>query len=385
MATEQTKKNSSIRVAAAVLASLIALAAVALVVIRANDSVAESESAADPFFGVVSQTSLTAEEVERMSEGKIGTLRFLLNWPTVDPTAYPDDYDWSAIDTIVSAAARYRIDLLPFIFGTPIWVAQDLDDQDCEESECGLFAPRGDEAMQAWRSFIADLSARYGPDGEFWADNPELEARPIHNWQIWNEQNSETFYQPEPSISGYADLVSAASAELREADPEAKVILGGMFGTPFRGDGPSIIAADYLRGLYELPGFESEFDGVGVHPYAAQLEGVEEQMTLLHDAMVASGDEDGEMWVTEIGWSSEKGDNPLQRGSEGQGELMGEALGYFTSKRAEFNIANVTWFAWRDLAGEPICAWCAEAGMFEAESLDAKPSWETMMAFTGGE
>ncbi len=91
------------------------------------------------------------------------------------------------------------------------------------------------------------------------------------------------------------------------------------------------------------------------------------------------------MWVTEIGWSSEEGKNPLQRGPEGQGELLGDAFGYFTAKRAEYKIENVTWFAWRDLAGEPICAWCAEAGLFEAESLEAKPSWETLMGFTGGE
>ncbi len=385
MATEQTKR-SPIRIAGALASALIVLAAVAIVVLGVNGSAAQGEPAGDPFFGVVSQTPLTGEEVARMSEGRIGTLRFLVNWPSVDPTADPDDYDWSAIDAIVEGAAGSRIDLLPFIFGSPTWVAQDLDDHGCDpDVDCGLYAPRGPEALEAWRTFIADVTARYGPGGEFWAQNPGLEERPIRNWQIWNEQNSKSFYQPEPSVSGFADLVSAASTELREADPEAKVILGGMFGTPFQGEDPSIVAVDYLRELYEQPGFADKFDGVGVHPYAAHIGGVEEQVTLLHDEMVAAGDAEGEMWVTEIGWSSEEGDNPLQRGPEGQGELMGETLGYFMANRAEFNIANVTWFAWRDLAGEPICAWCAEAGLFEAESLTAKPSWDTLMAFTGGE
>ena len=367
-------------------ASLLAVLGAALVIAcGGDDSEPQDEAGRDPFFGVVSQSSLTADEVARMAEGNIGTLRILVNWPSVDPTSAPDDYDWSAIDTVAGQAAAEDIELLPFVFGTPIWVAQDLDHQDCEDAECGLFAPRGPEAIAAWRTFIADFTGRYGPDGAFWKENPELEERPVRNWQIWNEQNSETFYRPKPDISAYADLVSAASAELREADPKAKVILGGMFGTPFQGEGTSIIAADYLRKLYALPGFEEDFDGIGVHPYAAQLAGVEEQVELLHDEIVAASDDDGEMWVTEIGWSSEEGKNPLQRGPEGQGELLGDAFGYFTSKRAEYKIENVTWFAWRDLAGEPICAWCAEAGLFEAESLEAKPSWETLMGFTGGE
>lgn len=385
MDSEQSKR-SRIRIAAILVGGLIALVAVAVVVFGANGSAAQGDAAGDPFFGVASQSALTAEELERMEEGKVGTLRALVNWPSIDPTAEPDDYDWSGIDPIVLEAARHRIDLLPFVFASPNWVAQGLDHHDCDpEVDCGLYAPRGPEAIDAWRTFIADLAARYGPGGEFWEQNPELEERPIRNWQIWNEQNSETFYQPKPSVSGYADLVSAATSELRAVDPEAQVILGGMFGTPFQGEAPSIDATDYLRELYARPGFADEFEGVGVHPYAPQISGVEKQVRLLHDEMLAAGEEEGEMWVTEIGWSSEEGDNPLQRGTEGQSELMGEALGYFITKRAEFNIVNVTWFAWRDLAGAPICAWCAEAGLFEAESLTPKPSWETMMAFTGGE
>ncbi len=179
-------------------------------------------------------------------------------------------------------------------------------------------------------------------------------------------------------------MVSAASSVLREADPAAKVILGGMFGTPFKGEGPSIIAADYLRELYRRPGFADDFDGVGIHPYAAQLAGIEEQVDLLRDEMIAADDGEAEIWITEIGWSSEEGANPLQRGVQGQSDLLGQALGYFTTKRAAYNIENVTWFAWRDLAGEPICAWCAEAGLFDAKALEPKPSWETLMGFTGG-
>ncbi len=61
-----------------------------------------------------------------------------------------------------------------------------------------------------------------------------------------------------------------------------------------------------------------------------------------------------------------------------------EAMNYFRSVRDTYRIANVTWFAWRDLGGEPICDWCAEAGLFEAEELTPKPSSRTLVDYTGG-
>ena len=72
----------------------------------------------------------------------------------------------------------------------------------------------------------------------------------------------------------------------------------------------------------------------------------------MRDEMVEAGDDDGEIWVTEIGWSSGTGENPLERGEQGQAERLAEAIDYFLSVRDDFNIQNVTWFAWRDLAGQ---------------------------------
>ena len=90
------------------------------------------------------------------------------------------------------------------------------------------------------------------------------------------------------------------------------------------------------------------------------------------------------MWVTEVGWSSGNGDNPLERGKQGQASRLREAMRYFIGQQAAFNIQNVTWFAWRDLAGKPICQWCGKAGLFKAEPLTPKPAWNALMAFTGG-
>jgi hypothetical protein len=335
------------------------------------------------FYGVVSQSPLTDEDLDRMGRGEVGTLRLLINWQSIDPTAAADDYDWSAIDPIIVGAARNGIQPLPFVFGTPTWVAQDLDRNRCSD-DCLLYAPRSSAALDAWRRFLGAAAARYGPGGKIWAENPDLPAVPITTWQIWNEQNSKTFYLPDPDANAYAKLLVTAADSIRAQDPEAKILIGGMFGTPFGGETPSLTAWEFLDQLYEVPEIAASFDGIGAHPYSARLPKVEEQLRLMRDEVVDAGDADAELWITEVGWSSGTDGNPLERGRSGQATRLREAMDYFLSVRDTYRIANVTWFAWRDLGGEPICDWCAEAGLFEAEPLTPKPSWRTLVDYTGG-
>ena len=51
-------------------------------------------------------------------------------------------------------------------------------------------------------------------------------------------------------------------------------------------------------------------------------------------------------------------------------------MSWFIGHQAAYNIENVTWFAWRDLAGKPICQWCANAGLFKAALADAEAGLE---------
>lgn len=333
------------------------------------------------FFGVAPQGQLLDEDLDRMGEGGVGTLRIFLPWGLIDPTE-ADDFDFSAYDGIILGAARNDIDVLPFMFGTPNWVAQTLDGEPCD-LDCDGFAPRSEEALAAWGEFVAAAVNRYGPDGDLWAENPDLPARPVEVWQIWNEQNSPSFYEPAPDVASYAKLLEVASEQIREHDPEATVILGGMFGTPQGGERPAYSAWEYLRELYAITGTET-FDGVAVHPYAARLEKVELQIERMRDEIEAAGDDDASLWITEIGWSSDGPKNPLNRGLEGQAELLTDSFQYFVDNREAWNIQSVIWFSWRDI-GDSICDWCADSGLFPEASLEEpKPAWEAFTEFTGG-
>jgi hypothetical protein len=335
------------------------------------------------FYGVVPQAGLTTADLARMGQGQVGTLRTFVNWATIDGTADPADNNWAALDLIVGEAAKSGVQVLPFVYGTPTWVAQGLDGRGCKPAKCGVYAPQKPAAVAEWQRFLGEAVARYGPGGEFWAANPTIPVLPITVWQLWNEQNSKTFYKPKPNPAAYAKLVAAGQDAILARDPAAKILLGGMFGTPGGEDEPKLFAHNFLRKLYAVSGFVDSFTGVAAHPYSARMTKVKQQVKLLRREIVRAGD-DAEMWITEVGWSSGDGKNPLERGKRGQANRLRDVMRYFIGQRTAFNIQNVTWFAWRDLAGKPICDWCAEAGLFKARTLTPKPAWKALMAFTGG-
>jgi hypothetical protein len=372
----------------AVLGALASACLLAIAVAGCSDSTETTEPeapAAVPrsFFGVVPQTLLTDEDLDRMQQGKVGTIRFVIPWGALDPTAKEDDLDFSSIDPLILEAAQRGIRVLPMVYGTPEWVSNDLDGDDCGDT-CGTWAPRSDEALAAWKDFIGVLVGRYGPDGELWNSHPDVDPVPVRTWQIWNEQNSPTFYQPEVDPEGYATLLEAAHEAIVDRDPQGEVVLGGMFGTPLRGKPPALKAWTFLHQLYAIDGARDSFDGVAVHPYAAHLGKIESQVSHMHDEIVKA-DDDATMWITEVGASSDEGKNALDRGPEGQAQQLREAFDFFLDKRQEWSIQAVTWYSWQDTPADASqCDWCAGSGLFPANSLDPKPAWEAFVSFTGG-
>jgi len=271
--------------------------------------------------------------------------------------------------------------VLPFIYSTPAWVANDLDSQDCPFYQCYFYPPRSTEALAAWEGFVGALVERYGPGGQFWADNPGVPQVPIRAWQIWNEQNAATFNRPAPDPGAYAELLRSSASAIRSRDPGGQVILGGMFGTP-----GSIAAWDYLDQLYAVPGSRDNFDGVASHPYSSTLKGVKQQINRIRGAIVRAADSTVGLWITEIGWASGGQPDPLNKGRKGQANQLRQAFAYLTGKRRQLNLRNVTWYSWRDntSGSSGTCRWCPYSGLFEEEKLKAKPAWKAFTEFTGG-
>jgi len=82
------------------------------------------------------------------------------------------------------------------------------------------------QTISEWREQVRKQVLRYGPNGSLWKENPKIKALPIRYWEIWNEPNIE-FLNPPAGISRiqlYAEVLKAASEEIRKLDPQAIII-----------------------------------------------------------------------------------------------------------------------------------------------------------------
>ena len=81
-------------------------------------------------------------------------------WAAIQPTA-KGGYNWAALDEIVALAARHGLRVLPFLYGTPRWIARKPTTLPIDSAK----------ARTAWTAFLTRPSRRYGPGGEFWTEH----------------------------------------------------------------------------------------------------------------------------------------------------------------------------------------------------------------------
>jgi hypothetical protein len=340
-------------------------------------------SAPREFFGIAPQTVLTPEDAEYMSAGGIGAVRVPINWSTVQPEA-KGGYDWSSVDEPVAVAARDGLKVLPFVYGTPGWLAP-------KPTKLPVENPR---AEREWTAFLSAAVERYGPGGEFWREHategvdyePALRPSvPIRTWQIWNEANFFYFAYP-ASPQRYARLVQISSPAIKSVDPGAKVILGGLFGEPDPGYPKGMPAAQFLRAFYRSPGIKNSFDGVALHPYAVDAETLEELVEAFHDVTLENHDR-VPMYITEMGWGSQNDFQQVafEQGIQGQVRQLREAYGYLLENRYRLDLKQVYWYSWKDNPEYVACNFCNSVGLFRAgKRFKAKPAWHAFVALTHG-
>ncbi len=171
------------------------------------------------FFGVVSAEHPSVQDYSRMGSARIGTLRLIFNWQSIQPFG-PGAYDWSSYDDLIGQAAQQGIRVLPTIYASPSWAAAQPQH------------PPSSDHYDEFTAFCRAAAARYGSNGSFWALNPSLPKTPIIDWQLWNEVNSPSFWLPESQPGGYKQLLVHAHAGIKGVDPKARIVLAGMYATP---------------------------------------------------------------------------------------------------------------------------------------------------------
>jgi len=285
-----------------------------------------------------------AKEVDAMVGTGVEAVRVVVDWRTAQPYAsfadvpeaerpkYRDEggvpTDYSQIDSIVGLSARRGMRVLPVVLIAPPWAAR----------HPGAFnSPPSDPAPYA--RFVGALARRYGPNGAFWKEHPEVVPLPFRDWQIWNEPSLRDFWSDDPWVKDYVALMRASRIELDREDRRARLILAGL---------PNRSWTDLAR-IYRAGG-RRYFDAVALHPFTAKVDGV---FTILENGrkvMARYRDARKPLLVTELSWPSAKGKTGRTYGIEtterGQASRLAKAIPALAARRRPLRIESVYWYTW---------------------------------------
>jgi hypothetical protein len=373
------------RARAAALAALLALAAAVL----ASAALAAPARAAVPanFWGAVPQNPLSAAQLERLKRGGVDSLRFPVDW-TAMQSSPRREIDWSGVDATIEGFAKAHIEALPFLYGAPRWAVPVVGVPGTGgAAKAPAHLPANGRAASGWAAFARQAVERYGPQGTFWSENPQLPRDPVRTWQVWNEPNFK-YFVARPNPGEYGRLVKISAHAIHAADPGATVLLAGLFARPgeaglFRPP-RAFTAVEFLELMFKRsPGVIASFDGVALHPYTTSYLTIPAEIEEVRALLRRRGAGNKGLWLTEIGWSSERpsrGD-AFAKGLPGQAAQLNGAFRLLRNNASRWRLKQVFWFSVDDLPGA--CNFCGGSGLFR-KGFKPKPVWRSYVRFAGG-
>ncbi|MEX2426063.1 MAG: hypothetical protein WD401_04790 [Thermomicrobiaceae bacterium] len=223
-------------------------------------------------------------------------VKFQVHWSEIQRE--PDWLDPAPVDRMVELYEGTETRILISVVGAPEW-ARD---------------PNGEQLLADYEPFVGFMA--------FMANR--YQGR-VHAWEIWNEQNMAREMHGTVRVSDYASLLEAGYRGVKDADPDALVVFGGLSPTGISDPEVAVNDVEYLEAFY-LHGnghYTQFFDVLGMHLNATNnppdttypdnpgpgewsdhnsfyfLRG-QDQRQIMSDF----GDE-RPVWITEFGWTTE--------------------------------------------------------------------------------
>ncbi len=301
----------------------------------------------------------------------IDTIRANVSWKGVEPTRGDLNTGWiNRLDYAVNKARAAGLQvLMPITGGTPYWASADPDKY------------RDASGTEHWREYYRPSSNADFANYAAWIVD-HFRGRVSH-YQIWNEPNHPHFWPSGPDAGEYVRMLKPAYAAVKRTDPKATVVMAGISRNDY----------SFLNRLYRA-GARPYFDVAAVHPYTGAVDptlcwneqgtnrnakdafcGIKE----IRKTMVARGDADTPLWLTEFGYSV--GTGPYQVSEAKQAEYLRKAYAKVESypyvKRAYwYQFRNISW-----LHDDPT-DYQAGLGLVETD-FSAKPALGAMKDVTG--
>jgi len=198
-------------------------------------------------------------------------------WDRIEPS--PEEYDWAPWDRIVDGVSARGLRLIAVLERAPAWA--------------GTPPPPADFAR-----FAGLFAARYGDR--------------IDHYQVWHNPNLRDGWGAQPNPAAYAELLRQAAVAIRQADPDARILLGSL--APTVETGPDNLSEPrFLDGLYAARA-APYFDIVTAQAYGFHTgpddrrvdEGVLNfsRVVLIREVMETYGDGGKSLWISHFGWNS---------------------------------------------------------------------------------
>src|SRR3954452_13557854 len=272
------------------IAVLVAAVAVAVAAAPAENAATRAPAR---FYGVVydrgiadASPAIQDKQFRKMDATGVRTVRRVFSWAQAQPDqAQPPSF--TDTDAFVARAARNDIEILPVVMYAPPWARVDPSNFASPPANPGDYT-----------SYLLRLENRYGPNGSFWTEHPELPKKPLRTWQIWNEP--QLMYQwgdHDNWQAGYGRLLHAAHDVLKQVDPGSTVVLAGA----------TNYAWTALDSLYDKGAIKGQFDVAALHPYTGSAGRVLIAVKLFRDVLKKHGDGRMPLWLTELAWPASKG------------------------------------------------------------------------------
>ena len=253
--------------------------------------------ASNPVVGV--HTRLTDEVEEWKIQRTLQMVREMGSPWVVEffPWAYIEHsqgrFEWEHTDIVIDHATAQGLTVIARVGWVPEWARPSADGQ--ETTPTYLDA----DHYQDLAVFVAAFAARY--------------RERVSHIIIWNEPNLsfEWGYRP-VDPAAYTDLLRAVYPAAHDANAEVVVLAGALAPTlEPRGSLAGLNDLEYLEEMYAA-GAASYFDALAVHAYGLgfppeadpAVDVVNFRRTeLLREIMIAHGDEDKPIHITEAGWN----------------------------------------------------------------------------------
>ena len=164
-------------------------------------------------FGVqmYGDTSNTSKYFQDMVESNTSWIRVEVSWRAVEPVnVTPDQFNWDSVDKAFAASVQGGVNIIGTINYNPAWAANHAQ------------SPIAPEHLNDFGQFVAALVERYDGDGV----NDDPCGRVVNHWEFYNEPDGRSRW----GYVGdqYANMLATIYPVVKEANPEAKVLLGGL-------------------------------------------------------------------------------------------------------------------------------------------------------------